>query len=126
MKFSLFAFGCGYVASELARRLALKGIATIGTSRTTEAAAKLKENGIEGLIWPGAKLKPPDGAAWLISIPPDDEGCPIARDFAANAATASWMGYLSTTGVYGDLGGGWAFEETPRAPLSREAINRAK
>ena len=39
---------------------------------------------------------------------------------------AGWIGYLSTTGVYGDLAGGWAFEETPVNPQSREAMNRAK
>ena len=69
--------------------------------------------------------RPPPGAAWLISVPPDAEGCPVFRSFAVHAQTASWIGYLSTTGVYGDLAGGWAFEETPLNPQSREATNRA-
>src|SRR5262249_47555408 len=56
----------------------------------------------------------------------DDEGCAVFREFSARASGASWIGYLSTTGVYGDLKGRWAFEETARAPMSREAINRAR
>jgi nucleoside-diphosphate-sugar epimerase len=121
----LVAFGCGYVASALAKRLAPR-IATIGTARTAEGAAELARAGIQPVVWPGEVFSPPEGAAWLISVPPDDEGCPVWRAFSAQAAGAAWIGYLSTTGVYGDLGGGWAFEETPRKPQSREAINRAK
>ena len=122
----LLAFGCGYVATALARRLAARGIATLGTTRSVQGAADLARQGISALQWPGCDLDPPPGAAWLISVPPDDEGCPIFDAFADKAASASWIGYLSTTGVYGDLGGRWAFEETPRNPQSREAANRAQ
>jgi nucleoside-diphosphate-sugar epimerase len=122
----LLAFGCGYVATAVARRLAARGIATLGTTRSAEGAADLARQGITAVRWPGCDLDPPPGAAWLISVPPDDEGCPVFDGFADKAASASWIGYLSTTGVYGDLGGRWAFEETPRNPQSREAINRAQ
>jgi nucleoside-diphosphate-sugar epimerase len=121
----LLAFGCGYVATALARRLAARDIATLGTTRSLEGAADLARQGISAVQWPGCDLDPPAGAAWLISVPPDDEGCPIFDAFGDKAASAGWIGYLSTTGVYGDLGGRWAFEETPRNPQSREAINRA-
>ncbi|HVY87393.1 MAG TPA: SDR family oxidoreductase [Hyphomonadaceae bacterium] len=122
----LFVFGFGYVASRLALTLAPKGVATIGTTRTEASAADLKTRGLNAVVWPGADITPPAGAAWLISVPPDDNGCPVFRSFGTTAKTASWIGYLSTTGVYGDLGGGWAFEETPLNPQSREAINRAR
>jgi nucleoside-diphosphate-sugar epimerase len=122
----LLAFGCGYVATALATRLAARGIATLGTTRSAQGAADLARQGITAVQWPGCALDPPAGAAWLISVPPDDEGCPIFDGFGEMAASASWIGYLSTTGVYGDLGGRWAFEETPRNPQSREAANRAQ
>ena len=122
----LLAFGCGYVATALAQRLALRGIATLGTTRSAEGAAGLARQGVTAVQWPGCSLDPPAGAAWLISIPPDDDGCPIFDAFGDMAGSASWIGYLSTTGVYGDLGGRWAFEETPRSPQSREATNRAQ
>jgi nucleoside-diphosphate-sugar epimerase len=128
----LVAFGCGYVATALAARLAAAGVATLGTTRTPKGAADLEAAGVMPVVWPvvlpaleGAPFTPPPGAAWLISVPPDDAGCPVFRAFAALAPTAGWIGYLSTTGVYGDLAGGWAFEETPLSPLSREAANRA-
>jgi nucleoside-diphosphate-sugar epimerase len=122
----LLAFGCGYVATALAKRLGQKGIATLGTARSAEGCAALAARGVSAVQWPGADLVPPQTAAWLISVPPDDESCPVFRAFGAQASGAEWIGYLSTTGVYGDLGGGWAFEETPRNPQSREAMNRAR
>ncbi len=122
----LLAFGCGYVGTALASRLAARGVPTLGTTRTVQGAAALAREGVTAVQWPGCDLDPPPRTAWLISVPPDDEGCPVFRAFHAMARTASWIGYLSTTGVYGDLGGGWAFEETPRNPQSREAINRAR
>jgi nucleoside-diphosphate-sugar epimerase len=122
----LLAFGCGYVATALARRLGTRGVATLGTTRTAAGAAALARQGISAVAWPGADLDPPPGAAWLISVPPEDQGCLVFAAFSGRAASAGWIGYLSTTGVYGDLGGRWAFEETPRNPQSREAINRAR
>lgn len=122
----LLALGCGYVATALAQRLAARGIATLGTARSAEACAALAQQGVTAIQWPGAELDPPEGAAWLISVPPDDQGCPVFRAFHYKASGAAWIGYLSTTGVYGDLAGGWAFEETPRNPQSREAANRAR
>ena len=122
----LLALGCGYVATALARRLAARGVATLGTARSREACTALAQQGVTAIQWPGADLDPPEGAAWLISVPPDDEGCPLFRALQAKAPGAAWIGYLSTTGVYGDLAGGWAFEETPRNPQSSEETNRAR
>jgi hypothetical protein len=121
----LFAFGFGYVAAELARRLSREGWACTGTVRTEASAQPLVAQGFTAHLWPGTDFAPPPGAAWLISVPPENEGCPVFRSFGHLAPTASWIGYLSTTGVYGDLAGGWAFEETPLNPQSREATNRA-
>jgi len=97
-----------------------------GTTRFEAGADALRAEGVSPVIWPGDRFTPPPGAAWLISVPPTNEGCPVWRTFGARAGEASWIGYLSTTGVYGDLRGGWAFEDTPRNPLSREAVNRAR
>ena len=64
----------------------------------------------------------------LISIPPDTKGDPILRRHASHFASLSalrWIGYLSTTGVYGDTGGR-AVDETaalvPTADRSRRRI----
>lgn len=122
----LFAFGFGYVATELARLLKSDGVSASGTVRSAASAEPLLAQGWDVTLWPGSEPSPPDRAAWLISVPPDEAGCPVFRAFEERSESASWIGYLSTTGVYGDLGGGWAFEETPLNPQSREAINRAR
>ncbi len=121
----LFAFGFGYVAAELARHLRAAGIAASGTVRSEASAEPLRAEGFTAHIWPAAEIAPPPNSIWLISVPPDADGCPVFRAFGHLAPAAHWIGYLSTTGVYGDLGGGWAFEDTPLNPQSREAINRA-
>ena len=120
----LFAFGFGYVAGFLAERLSRRGIACAGTVRSEAGAAALLARGFAVTAWPGTPLSPPEGADWLISAPPDEAGCPVFRAFGEAAGLARSVSYLSTTGVYGDLAGGWAFEETPPAPQSREGINR--
>ncbi len=125
MATQLMAFGCGYVATRLAEQIIAQGGTATGTTRTKDGANALNSKNITPLIWPGDTFTPEPGTAWLISAPPDADGCPIWRDFHTHAPTASWIGYLSTTGVYGDLAGGWAFENTPKNPQSPEAANRA-
>lgn len=122
----VFAFGFGYVAGFLAERASACGVACAGTVRSEAGAEALRARGYDVAVWPGADVAPSAGADWLISVPPDAEGCPVFRSFGQLAGSARSISYLSTTGVYGDLQGGWALEETPIAPLSREATNRAR
>ena len=59
----------------------------------------------------------------LVSVPPDPTGDPVldrhGDDIAALPGLA-WLGYLSTTGVYGDRGGGWV-DETSALRAERRA-----
>ncbi|MBT6912826.1 MAG: SDR family oxidoreductase, partial [Rhodospirillaceae bacterium] len=60
----------------------------------------------------------------LVSIPPDATGDPVLDchgDDIAKLEQLSWLGYLSTTGVYGDHGGGWVDETTTTAPINRRS-----
>ena len=55
----------------------------------------------------------------LVTAPPDTNGDPVLNRHAAAIAAAPllrWIGYLSSTVVYGDRGGGWVDEDTPPAP----------
>lgn len=122
--------GCGYVAEALARVWIAEGGRAVGTTRDAGRAGGLRAAGIEAVEWRGgpagavmALAGPPEDAALLVSAPPDEAGCPVHRAMGGEAW--AWAGYLSTTGVYGDLGGGWAFEETPVNPQSPEAARRA-
>ncbi|MEM8634779.1 MAG: SDR family oxidoreductase [Pseudomonadota bacterium] len=120
----LFAFGLGYSAETLGRRLIAAGWRVAGTVRSEDKAERLRAVGFEITVWDGSEdISVPEGAHWLISAPPGDLGCP-AFLAAQNPETAASITYLSTTGVYGDLGGNWAYEWTPVNPQSDRARRR--
>lgn len=69
-----------------------------------------------------------DVSHMLISIPPQkDIGDPVLHHHGAHIAqlkNLKWLGYLSTTGVYGDHDGGWVDEETAPSPTSSRGAQR--
>ena len=127
---TLLSLGHGYSARALAARLMAGGWTVIGTTRSAEKARAIAATGAEALIWPGGTLAPALDRAThlLVSAGPDAEGDPVlraARDEIAGAASRlAWAGYLSTTGVYGDHGGGWVDEDTPLAPATERGRRR--
>jgi nucleoside-diphosphate-sugar epimerase len=63
----------------------------------------------------------------LVTIPPDEAGQdPVLQRLAGALAELplEWIGYLSTTGVYGDRGGGWVDETTPTSPGLERSMAR--
>ena len=122
---SLICFGFGLTASRLAKHVSLSNWVIIGTTRAPETNDKVIAKTVSMVKWPNEGFAPPAVNAVLISVPPDEKGCPVFRQHAESFGPETWVGYLSTTGVYGDLGGRWAFEETPIHPLSKTAKNRA-
>lgn len=48
----------------------------------------------------------------LSSVPPDETGDPVLSRYG-DALQHGWLGYLSSTGVYGDTGGAWVDESAP-------------
>lgn len=121
---TLLSFGHGYSARALARLLD-DNWRIIGTTRTEDKATALLAEGIEPRIWPGADMATALDAAThlLISPAPTEEGDPVLAEFrdaiAARRGQFEWVGYLSTTGVYGDHQGGWVDEQTPLAPATK-------
>ncbi len=122
---TLLSFGHGYSARALARLLIPQGWRVFGTTRKPEKADALRTEGVTPLLWPDAGLDGPLAAAThvLISAGPEAEGDPVLHRARAALVDAAphirWAGYLSTTGVYGDHGGGWVDEDTPLAPSTR-------
>jgi nucleoside-diphosphate-sugar epimerase len=60
-----------------------------------------------------------DATHIINSVPPGPIGDPVLRHHTNDIATLSdlvWLGYLSTTGVYGDRAGDWVDEESARMP----------
>ncbi|MBI1207662.1 MAG: SDR family NAD(P)-dependent oxidoreductase [Azospirillum sp.] len=117
----LFCFGLGFSARVLAMRLAEAGWRIAATARSEPSLAALAAAGIEA--WPFPLLDPAaalaDATHLLTSVPPDAAGDPVLADHGDAIAAAkklTWIGYLSTTGVYGDRGGAWVDETTPLRP----------
>lgn len=121
---TLLSLGHGYSARALAALLIPEGWTIHGTTRSADKAAALRAEGVIPHVLPCDP--PPEWAQathLLISAGPDAEGDPMLRaygDFIARIAPQlEWAGYLSTTGVYGDHGGGWVDESTPLTPSTR-------
>jgi nucleoside-diphosphate-sugar epimerase len=123
---TLLSLGHGYSARALAGRLVPQGWRVIGTTRNPAKAEAFRSEGVEPLLWPG-DLAPALAEAThiLCSAAPDAKGDPFLRAVPGIAqAGAVWVGYLSTTGVYGDHDGGWVDEATPLTPQSDRGRQR--
>lgn len=128
---TLLSIGHGYSAEALARRLMPQGWRVIGTTRSPERAEQLRSRGVEAVIWPGANLRPAiaDATHLLSSVSPrngDPVIAALGEEIAAAAPHLAWVGYLSTTGVYGDRQGGWVDEASPLAPATRRGAARVE
>ena len=127
----LFIFGFGFSAGFIAQRLLGRGWTVAGTARREAARADLARRGVTP-IDPGdrdalaAELARAD--AVLVSAPPDSLGCPgynSLRPLIEEAALRpDFIGYLSTTGVYGDREGGWVNETSELLAPSPEGARR--
>jgi nucleoside-diphosphate-sugar epimerase len=128
----LLIYGFGFTGRALAARVKHKGWAIAGTSRTLTGRAAMTASGVSPIdpadaAALGAAVANADGV--LIAAPPEPQGCPGLRAMAPCLRDQAgqrprWIGYLSTTGVYGDRDGGWVFEDSPLKPLSPEGERR--
>ncbi len=118
---TLLSIGHGYSARAFARRLIPQGWTVIGTTRSEDKAARLAREGVEPLIWPGQALPLERATHLLTSVSPDENGDPViaaAGSELRQATHLDWVGYLSTTGVYGDRMGGWVDESSALRPTT--------
>ncbi|WP_413719509.1 SDR family oxidoreductase [Silicimonas sp. MF1-12-2] len=124
---TLLSIGHGFSARALARLLIAEGWHVIGTTRSSEKAMQLAAEGVEPVIWPGNPLPLNRATHVLSSVSPDDGGDPVLAEAgeALRAAThLEWVGYLSTTGVYGDREGDWVDEGSELLPSTRRGQAR--
>tara|TARA_B100001093_G_C26796639_1_gene1001394 strand:- start:669 stop:1517 length:849 start_codon:yes stop_codon:yes gene_type:complete len=121
----LLSFGHGYSAQALACNLLPLGWKIIGTTRDKKKLLKLRETGIQPYLWGDSGIEEAfsKATAVLISAGPNEEGDPVFlrynKLFKKYAAKLDWVGYLSTTGVYGDFNGQWVDEKTPLNPQTK-------
>ena len=128
----LLCLGYGYVARRLAKTLTREGWRIAGTARAEAKATALDAEGVEPIEWDADGLGPHafDGTSTiLVSMPPDGDGCPAYAAAEPSliyyARNFSWIGYLSSNGVYGDHGGAWVDENSALNATSPRARHRA-
>ncbi|OUR76175.1 hypothetical protein A9Q83_15300 [Alphaproteobacteria bacterium 46_93_T64] len=126
----LFCFGFGFTASEVARQNSDWQIS--GTTRH-ESDLDVAVPGVQKVLFDGVS-GPADFdriadtvTHILVSVPPTEAGdcvCSLMATRLAKIKSLQWVGYLSTTGVYGDLQGGTATEDTPLNPSGARGQRR--
>jgi nucleoside-diphosphate-sugar epimerase len=104
----LLIFGLGYSGSAVAK--AADGFEVSGTTRRG-LADTLPFDAADEAIAAATHI--------LSTAAPDETGDPVLARYGKAIAAAPdlrWLGYLSSTVVYGDQGGGWVDEETAPSP----------
>ena len=113
----LVVAGLGYSGSAAAREAAAAGWTVQGTARDPARAAPPPGIGVVRFEDAGAAIAA--ATHLLVTAAPGEAGDPVIAAHAAAIRTAPglrWIGYLSTTGVYGDRGGAEVDEATPPVP----------
>lgn len=112
----LFVFGLGYSAGVLAQRLVALGWDVEGTGRKGSVAFD-DHAAVHAALARATHV--------LSSVPPGRDGRDPVLDAYGEALPARWIGYLSSTGVYGDCGGAWVDETAPIGGGRRTARSQA-
>ncbi len=130
----LVIFGCGYSGTAIAKAFLADGFRVSGTTRSQEKAAALRAQGIETFVFDGETLEPAlvdavRSATHLVqSIAPRDAGDPVLKLMDERIGDLmpqlTWIGYLSTVGVYGDHKGNWVGEDVACVPVSGRSKER--
>ena len=113
----LVIFGLGYTGTAVMHAAVGAGFAVNGTVRSAGA----------GIPFGEAAASIAQSTHLLSTVPPDASGDPVLSRYAdaiAEAPRLRWIGYLSTTGVYGDRKGDWVDEGTEPAPVSDRSRRR--
>lgn len=130
----LMIFGTGYTGSFIANETLKIGIHTSGTTRSTSNLQSLHDKGISAFIFKNKKIsielqnKLRSITHIIQCIKPDGEGDPVINSMNGELhkffPNLKWIGYISTTGVYGNREGQWVTENTPLNPISCSATRR--
>ncbi len=126
----LVVFGFGYTGAAAARAARDAGLSVTATSRDPSRFVR-SDIPLVPFAQAGAALA--QATHVLSTVPPPGDGGSGEGDdpvlaawlpVIAAAPRLRWLGYLSTTGVYGDHAGGWVDETTPPAPVQARSRRR--
>ena len=117
--------GLGYTGTAVATAARAAGFRVTGTAR--DPAGKRAPDGVTVIGFDDAGPAIAAATHLLVTAGPTEAGDPVLTRHAEAIAAASdlrWIGYFSTTGIYGDRGGAWVDEDTPPAPGSARTQRR--
>jgi nucleoside-diphosphate-sugar epimerase len=120
----LLIFGLGYSGHAVAVAARATGIDVWGTSRSPDRQAP---PGVRVVPFAAAEAEIDAATHVLATAAPEDDGDPVLLRYGSALRAArqlAWLGYLSTTGVYGDRQGGWVDETTEPAPTADRSRRR--
>ena len=129
----MLIFGGGWLGRAIGAEAVRRGGAVAATSRDADTRQALKAQGLTA-------IDPADAAALnaalaaadalVVTAPPTAEGCPGHAALAPLLAKAKqrpgWIGYVSSTAVYGDRAGGWAFEDDALNAATLQGARRVR
>jgi nucleoside-diphosphate-sugar epimerase len=125
MTASMLILGFGYAGRAIAAEALRAGFTVSGTARDP-ATARVPE-GATLLPFAQAEAAIRTATHLVITAGPGAGGDPVLaryRDEVAQAPGLCWVGYMSTTGVYGDRQGGWVDEIAAPAPAQERSLRR--
>ena len=111
----MLIFGLGYTATRIAGALRARGWQVSATGRMGDLAFD-DESAVLGALERASHV--------LSSVPPAGESDPVLGRYGDRLA-GRWLGYLSSTGVYGDAQGAWVDESAPTGTGRRSARSEA-
>lgn len=117
--------GLGYAGAAIAAEAAGAGFAVAGTARDPAAARPPPGVAVVAFAAAGAAIRA--ATHLVVTAAPETDGDPVLaayREAIAAAPDLAWIGYLSTTGVYGDRGGAEVDETTAPAPGQPRSVRR--
>ncbi|MFA5959711.1 MAG: SDR family oxidoreductase [Tatlockia sp.] len=122
-----FIFGFGYTAEALANRLTSLGFEVVGTTST--AKKRQSPHQLIDFFAPEVAMHLQKATHVLVTIPPVDGVPDVVLSYYGElikryASSIQWLGYLSSTGVYGDHHGEWVDETSPCLPQSNQGLLR--
>ncbi len=115
MQRSILIFGLGFTGRAIAQAASAAGMAVAVTTRGDSKPIP----GVQVVAFDNAGPAIATATHVVSTAPPGNSADPVLARYGAELDAApllAWAGYLSTTGVYGDRGGGWVDEDTPPAP----------
>ena len=124
----MFIFGAGYTAGYLSKTLTEQGWIVYGTTRRQERFDEIAKSGAHPLLIEDPAMSERLSACShvLISAGPSENGDPTLNAYQSVFVENrfEWVGYVSTTGVYGGTEGEWVDEDTPLHPTTTRGQQR--